>query len=574
MRASRGTCLVALVLGLGCGAPQAPPAGPPGDTPDARPPDRPRDGGSPGADAAGADSAVTADATASADAAEPADAADAAGGEDGAGTDASSDGGSAGPWARNVRIGLVEAAQSVFVRLGDGATTVAPGARNAEVIEGRPLLVRVHVQPAAGFTPRRLRGVLTVSPGDAAAGLALEDAKMIGAASDPEKLETTFNFLVPADAVKPQARLRAELYETAAAGGPDPGTPPRFPATGTLDLAVRAGRMVLDVVMVPSVGPSGALDDAPARRKRVENHLYDVYPVQRVNVTWREPLRFTTKVSSTMGFQTLVQTRTRDQAPAGTYYHLLLAKEDSSEGLLGIANLANATAADGPRRIAMTFVEGHAVDTLLDTISHEMGHNHGRNHAPGCNARGVDMGFPYAGPGIGVNGYSLSDQRLLIVRLHKDLMGYCNVTWVSDYTWRGFMARVRAVSAFPAADRASAPLATRALVGFQTPGQAPAWALTRGQLGPHPGEVAPPAHTPEGTSDLPARLGAARARAHIRLGDGRTVTAPVGVRTLSDDRTRELALDLPDEGQGEIAAVDVMVDGARLSVPSLVFVDP
>ena len=49
------------------------------------------------------------------------------------------------------------------------------------------------------------------------------------------------------------------------------------------------------------------------------------------------------------------------------------------------------------------------VDSLLDTISHEMGHNHGRNHAPGCNAAGVDMNFPYApGPGIGVNGCSLT----------------------------------------------------------------------------------------------------------------------------------------------------------------------
>jgi hypothetical protein len=519
---------------------------------DARPPDtRPRDGAPAGGDDAGADAGGPGDGPAPADGGAAGDnaPADAATGETG-GPDASADGagdsaGAAGPWARNVRISLVEGAQSVFVRFGDAAATVAPGARNAELIEGRPMMVRVHVQPAAGFAARRLRGVLTLGPAEGAAGLALEDTRMVAGASDPEKLETTFNFLVPAEAMKPQARLRAELYETAPAADPEPATPPRFPATGALDLAVRAGRMVLDVVMVPAVTPTGALDDAPERRKRVENHLYDVYPVQRVNVTWRQPLRFTTKITSSMGFQALVQARTSDGAAAGVYYHLLLAKEDSSEGLLGIANLAGATAADGNRRIAMTFVEGHAVDTLLDTISHEMGHNHGRNHAPGCNARGVDMAFPYPGPGIGVNGYSLSDKRLLAIRLHKDLMGYCNVTWVSDYTWRAFMARVRAVSAFsPVQPPGAAPLATRALIGFQTPGHPPAWTLTRGQLAPR-----------------------ADGSARVQLGDGRAVTTPVGVRTLSDDRTRELSIDLPDQGEGEIAAVEAFVDGTRFTVP-------
>ena len=36
------------------------------------------------------------------------------------------------------------------------------------------------------------------------------------------------------------------------------------------------------------------VDTSPARRKRVEDHLYDVYPVQKVIVRWHEPLRFTT----------------------------------------------------------------------------------------------------------------------------------------------------------------------------------------------------------------------------------------------------------------------------------------
>jgi hypothetical protein len=148
--------------------------------------------------------------------------------------DGDGDGGAAGSApARNLRIGLVEVSQSVFIRLGEGAMLLEPGQRNAELIEGRPMMVRVHVLPAAGFMPRPLRGQLAIVQADAAGEMVLQEQKTISAASVPEKLETTFNFLVPA-----------------------PAAPPRFPPTGDVDLAVKPGRMVLDVVMVPAMSPA------------------------------------------------------------------------------------------------------------------------------------------------------------------------------------------------------------------------------------------------------------------------------------------------------------------------------
>jgi hypothetical protein len=451
----------------------------------------------------------------------------------------------AGAWARQLRLGLVEVSQSVFIKLGEGDTTVAPAMRNAEVIEGRAMMVRVHIRPEAGFTARMLRAVLTLSYPMAtppAPDAAFEETKLLSGASDPEKMETTFNFLVPAAAVKPGARLVAAVYE-AGAGinmGPDPAMPPRFPATGAADLAVRAGRMVLDVTLVPAIGVGGMVDSSPARRKRLEDHLFDVYPVQKAIVRWREPLRFTTRINASAGFQALQMARTRDNASAGTYYHLLLAKEDSTEAYLGIANLAGASMNDGPRRIGITFVTGRAVDSLLDTVSHEMGHNHGRNHAPGCNAAGVDMGFPYVpGPGIGVNGFSLSEMKLKTVRMHKDLMGYCNVTWVSDYTWKGFAGRVRAVSAFVPPDGTMAyspPPAGRTLIGYQSPDDAePRWTVVPGRL----------AEGPDGVAQ---------------------------VRLMSDDRTREITVNLPDKpGATPLRSIDVpMPEGGvqRFDLPA------
>ncbi len=201
------------------------------------------------------------------------------GGSGGSGVTPVGDGGSAtagpaGPWARGVTVGLVEVTQGVFVKIGEGATVVAPEMRNAPLIEGRPLFVRAYVSGTLG---RRLRGVLDVQYGGAG-GKGFEEAKMMAGASNAEQLATTFNFLVPAAEVRPGMAMAVSIYEAAeTAMGPDPATPPRFPASGTADLAIKAGRMVLDVVAMPVTGPGrGADGHARAPAEAGERHLRSV----------------------------------------------------------------------------------------------------------------------------------------------------------------------------------------------------------------------------------------------------------------------------------------------------------
>jgi len=70
-----------------------------------------------------------------------------------------------------------------------------------------------------------------------------------------------------------------------------------------------------------------------------------------------------------------------------------------------------------------------------DVVAHEVGHNFGLWHAPCGNAGGVDPSFPYAGGGIGNWGLDVTALTLKDPAVFKDLMGYCNPDWISDYNY-------------------------------------------------------------------------------------------------------------------------------------------
>jgi reprolysin-like metallo-peptidase family M12B len=454
-----------------------------------------------------------------------------------------------------VAVTLVEVAQAVFIKVGDGQVVVPPAMRNSKLIEGRAAFLRVHLRPDASFSPRRLRAVLTLEQADGSQQ-ALEDSKMISEPSSTEKLDSSFNFLLAAEAIKPGATIVAAIHEE---GGLDPAG--RFPATGTADLGVQAGPMLMDVVLVPVSGPSGPLDDSPARRKHLEAYLADVYPAQKMTIRWHDPLPITSVINSSTAFRMLATARRQDGASPGSYYHMLIAVEDSMDKFLGLGVDAGPLPSDAASRIAMTMVTEHQVDSQMDTVSHEMGHNLGRNHAPGCNAGGVDDAFPYPNTGVGVDGYSVGE--MAAGRDHlpnapgpfksktkfKDVMGYCYPTWISDYTWNGFAARIRIVTEF-SGPQAMLALEERSLQGFYAPGRAPEWAVVAGALVP------------------PGAAVDARRFARIRRRDGSRATVPITLALMRspagpEDRARTIAINLPDD---EVASIEVFVDGERFTV--------
>jgi hypothetical protein len=73
-----------------------------------------------------------------------------------------------------------------------------------------------------------------------------------------------------------------------------------------------------------------------------------------------------------------------------------------------------------------------------EVMAHELGHNFGRLHAPCGGPAGVDNQFPYSGATIGAFGYDLSGGALKTPVL-RDLMSYCDPSWISDYTYKAIL---------------------------------------------------------------------------------------------------------------------------------------
>ena len=81
-----------------------------------------------------------------------------------------------------------------------------------------------------------------------------------------------------------------------------------------------------------------------------------------------------------------------------------------------------------------------------ETMTHEFGHSFGRQHSPtpaNCGTpSGVDANYPRADGTIGIFGYDF--QLGAIYAPGKfDIMGYCDDTWASEYTYSGILNYLR-----------------------------------------------------------------------------------------------------------------------------------
>ena len=128
--------------------------------------------------------------------------------------------------ASDVRISQLAMYQAVKIPLmQDGEEVIA---RNAPIVVGKQALLRVYVEPLAGFVPRELLAELTLVSSSEIVQPIVVRAK-VAAASSEAALDSTLNVALPASYVTSDLRYSVALRETEAADAP----------AGKLDARVR-----------------------------------------------------------------------------------------------------------------------------------------------------------------------------------------------------------------------------------------------------------------------------------------------------------------------------------------------
>ena len=341
------------------------------------------------------------------------------------------------------RVTVLQGTTAVIVDNGD-----AVSARNAPVIQGRAGLVRVHVRRLADFQTRDIVARLTIDV-EGQDPVALEERMTVTADSDADDLDSTFNFELNAAAMVNSLEWNVGLFETAVCESVGNNTAQaRYPADGTLvSMDARNPGTSFNVVLVPVESENGTLPNtSPAVVQAYRDELLAQYPVSDVSLTVRsEPLVAAGEVRTFAQWSGLLSDlqalRAADAPPANVYYYGLI-ETGTGGGIGGIAYRAGRNSASA--RVGVG--RGPSSNGSADIMIHELGHTNGRQHAPCGNPESVDPNYPYNQASIGVNGYDLRTAELINPAIYRDTMGYCNPTWLSDYTFDAIFERLEYVN--------------------------------------------------------------------------------------------------------------------------------
>lgn len=359
--------------------------------------------------------------------------------------------------------------------------------RNADIVSRRAALFRAYVAPGAAWTARAVRGRLTLvsTTIDSGTPKMFDDTRVISARSSDADLESTFNFSVPADAIDESSAYSIELFEDAPCEQHDGSSMgARFPLTGFAPLQAKAvGK--LRVLLVPievSSGDSTLLPNLSVPQlESFRRAVVKLFPIEDVELSVREQPLATSATDMLALLDEVAALRDEENTdPLLTYYGAVrfvpdLAGYCSPSCVLGASFTGEAPGAG----VAVGI--GYSGDKAAATFVHELGHVYGRMHTP-CGVAG-DAAFPYSGGRIGSWGYDLFAGMLLEPSEHRDFMGYCSPTWVSDYVYQHLLEFVSATNeqsallAAPAAPQHPAAAAYRTLI-LQS-GRQPRWGRVR-----------------------------------------------------------------------------------------------
>ncbi len=353
------------------------------------------------------------------------------------------------PHACNLQIHGLGLYQAVQVRLLQDGQVVAN--RNAPIIVGRPTVFQALLRYTGTARTGNLAGRLTLT---SSAGVHTVSAGLnLTRDSQVEEPATTLNFTVPGVHVRTDttAQIELDLGVTCPGGGRT-----RVPAAGPIALgAIDTG--TLQVKFVPILYQADGSDRSPDVSEQqivaFQALLQAQYPTREVKVEVGEPvLAGELEVGPDGdGWPELINgvRNLRQEEGRGTdwHYYGLISPAGSFRTYCDGACVAGLSfrplRANAAQQVSIGV--GYTGAISAETLAHELGHQHGRSHSPSpcgeITPEDVDRAFPYSDGSIGVPGFDVRNGGL-VPSSRKDLMGYCNPTWISDHTY-GELAKRR-----------------------------------------------------------------------------------------------------------------------------------
>jgi len=369
---------------------------------------------------------------------------------------------------RSLRISDIAVNQGVSVLIADESAPV--NNRQAPVVAARDGVLRVFVEPQAGWLTRDVIARLTID------GTTRDVQKRVTDASSAGALASTINFAIAPGELAENATFSVELLELDPCGsyaGVVNGS--RYPVSNTQSLDAGAAPGPFQIVLVPvryQTDGSNRMPNTDATTvARFTERMYGMFPLVDLEVSTRQvPLDFDRPFGADgEGWSDLLSEclslRANDNASANSYYYCAIRPSDDpadfcSQGCVaGLGPVPSAGDAFNRAAVGLLYEDG------VGTFVHEIGHTLGLLHAPCGGASGADPNFPYSDGGIGVLGYDIGAAQLLDTQ-HRDIMGYCGPVWISDYNYALLYERLIAVTAPAAASlkRAETALALRPVI--------------------------------------------------------------------------------------------------------------
>lgn len=352
-------------------------------------------------------------------------------------------------------VAVFQATKISVAKAGAKVTSTTP------IVAGRDGLVRLYVTPGAGWASKSVTAVLSLTT---AAGMALPQVtstQTISAASTDAAASSTFNFSVPGSSLPVGVKFAVAITDPSASEtASGTASTARYPADGSLvTLGTQSSGTQLKVTLVPvqygADGSNRLPDVSAAQVESYRQEMLAIYPAAKVDITVRAPFHWTSTISASgSGFsgilQAMVNLRQTDNAPDDVYYFGAFAPSASFNSYCGggcVTGLSGVNEQENdPTGRASVGVGFGGDDSSAVTMAHELGHAHGRSHAPCGGASGVDPQFPYSTGGIGPWGYNIVTKTLINPAQGKDIMGYCQPEWVSDYTYSALFDRMAFVN--------------------------------------------------------------------------------------------------------------------------------